>query len=342
MQAASRWSPGKVAQGAYILGCEGATLSESERGFFREADPWGFILFARNVTDPDSLARLTSDLRDAVGRDAPVLIDQEGGRVQRMGPPHWPQYLPPLDQMERVRPQSRQRAMYLRYLLIGSELREVGIDVNCAPTADIVTPQTHEFLRNRLYGGDPETVTKTAMAVVEGLSEAGVAPVMKHLPGHGRARADSHLDLPRVDTPRAELERVDFAPFRALSDLQMAMTAHIVFSDLDPDRPATTSPLMIRTIREDIGYDNLLMTDDISMQALDGDVVERALAARAAGCDMVLHCNGERDEMERIAGRVGLMGPSAQTRADRAADARPAPVEVDLDAARDEYEGLLA
>ena len=268
------------AAAACIFGCEGKVLSPAERDFFAETAPWGFILFARNVETPDQLRRLTAQLRDAVGRDAPIFVDQEGGRVQRLRAPHWREWQPPLDTVEAAGPHAP-RAMYLRARLIAAELRAVGIDGNCAPTVDIAGPLTHPFLRNRCYGSDLATVIAVARAVADGFLDGGVLPVMKHMPGHGRATMDTHLDLPRVtETPEALL-RSDFAAFRALSDLPLGMTAHIVFSAYD-DQPATCSAPMIRVIREDIGFGGLLMTDDLSMQALSGTLADRAAAARRA------------------------------------------------------------
>lgn len=271
---------------AVIFGCAGTALGARERDFFREADPWGFILFARNVESPAQLRQLTDALRDAVGRAAPVLIDQEGGRVQRLRAPHWREFLPALDQMGRAR--DPLRAQWLRYRLIAAELRAVGIDVNCAPLADLVEAGTHPVLLNRLYGSDVDVVTGAARACAEGLLAGGVLPVVKHLPGYGRAVVDSHLDLPRNDRPMAELRARDFAPFRRLNDIAMGMTAHIVFEAIDPERPATTSPAVMKVIREEIGFAGLIMTDDLNMQALSGSLAERARAALAAGCDVIL------------------------------------------------------
>lgn len=318
-----------MAEGATILGCLGTELSASEAAFFRAADPFGFILFSRNIDSPAQVARLTASLREAVGRDAPVLIDQEGGRVQRLRSPHWHEWLPPLEQMAATRPGAAARAVWLRYRLIADELRAIGIDANCAPTADIACAETHPFLHNRCFGTDAATVTLAARACAEGLLAGGVLPVIKHLPGHGRATADSHLSLPRVDAHRAELLAHDFAPFAALADIPMAMTAHIVFSALDPDRPATTSPLMIEVIRQEIGFGGLLMSDDIAMQALSGDLGARSAASLAAGCDLVLHCNGEMAEMEAVVAASGTFTPAAEARAQAALAQRRAPQPID-------------
>ncbi|MCA3515026.1 MAG: beta-N-acetylhexosaminidase [Rhodobacter sp.] len=308
---------------ACILGCDGTALRADERSFFAETSPWGFILFARNVDTPDQLRRLTGDLRDAVGRDAPVFVDQEGGRVQRLRAPHWREWLPALDMVLAAGPHAP-RAMYLRARLIAAELRAVGIDGNCAPVVDIAGPQTHPFLRNRCYGGDLATVIAVARAVAEGLRDGGVLPVMKHMPGHGRATMDTHMDLPRVAETAEALLNSDFAAFRALSDLPLGMTAHIVFPALD-DQPATCSAPVIQVIRKKIGFGGLLMTDDLSMQALSGTLAGRAAAARRAGCDVVLHCNGKRDEMQAVAAAAGVLEGAALARAGAALAARRAP-----------------
>ncbi|MBI1418320.1 MAG: beta-N-acetylhexosaminidase [Limimaricola sp.] len=329
-----------MAPGAAVLAPLGPVLSPDERRFFANADPWGFILFARNVETPAQLRRLTSDLREAVGRDAPVMIDQEGGRVQRMRAPHWREYLPALDQMSRAH--DPLRAQWLRNRLIAAELRDVGIDVNCAPLADIAEAATHPVLLNRLYGHDPETVVAAARACAEGLLAGGVLPVLKHIPGYGRASVDSHKALPRVDVPRAELDRHDFAPFRALADLPMGMTAHIVFSAIDPDHPATASAPMMRVIREEIGFGGLIITDDLSMEALSGPLATRAAAALAAGCDVALHCNGDASEMAAVAEAAGRLTPAAEARAGAALALRKTPEPVDIGALAQELESLLS
>jgi beta-N-acetylhexosaminidase len=312
-----------VGRGATIFGCAGPKLLAEERTFFREADPFGFILFARNVETPDQLLGLTQDLCDAVGRDAPILVDQEGGRVQRLRGPHWREWDPPLDTVERAGSvEAAARVMRARMLVIGAELRAVGINANCAPLGDVARPGTHPFLRNRCYGSDPATVARIARAVADGLLAAGVLPVMKHLPGHGLSHLDTHLDLPTVDAGLTDLRAVDFAPFRALVDLPMAMTAHLVFAALDPALPATQSPTMIRLIREEIGFRGLLMSDDLNMQALQGSLAERTRRTIAAGVDLALHCKGDLGEMRAVAAAAGEMTPAAASRAQAALAAR--------------------
>ena len=308
------------------------SLSPREAELFRAADPWGFILFARNIDRPDQVLRLTQSLRESVGRDAPVLIDQEGGRVQRMGPPHWRAWTPPLEFVAGLLDGHRAEAMSLRYRLIAYELRAVGIDVNCAPTLDIARPETHPFLCDRCYAERADEVARMGRAVVDGLTAGGVLPVIKHMPGHGRSEVDSHKDLPRVKAPKVDIFQ-DWAPFQALADAALGMTAHIVFDALDAQLPATQSPTVVRLMREEIGFEGLLMTDDISMEALLGDVVDRARASLAAGIDIILHCNGRFDEMEALAADIPHLSANAVIRAERALARRNAPDPFDADSA---------
>lgn len=324
--------------GAVILGCAGTTLSDSEVALFSGMRPFGFILFNRNLQDADQIRALCDALRAAAGHDAPIFIDQEGGRVQRLRPPLAREWPAPLD--DAAAPDAERR-FYLRARLIAEELRGLGIDGNCIPTLDIARTDTHAVLRNRCYGTDGATVIRHGRAVVRGCLDGGVLPVMKHMPGHGLGTLDSHLDLPRVATDRATLDRQDFAVFKAFADLPLGMTAHLVFEDIDP-RPATLSPVMNCILREQIGFDGLLMTDDISMQALSGTIAERGSAARKAGCDVVLHCNGDLAEMQALCEAVGVMDAQAQARAVRALQARTAPKPVDIAALRDEADAFMA
>ena len=308
-----------MAARSVIFGCRGHGLDPDERAFLRDAEPWGFILFARNIDTPEQVRALTGALRDTVGRAAPVLIDQEGGRVARIRAPHWREWLPALDEVTQlVDPGSRARVMFLRYRLIAEELRTIGIDVNCAPVLDLVGKGTHAAIRNRCYGAEPAEVAIIGRAVAEGLMAGGVMPVMKHIPGQGRATLDSHLDLPKVTAPVTDLSAEDFAPFRALADLPMAMTAHVVFAGIDAGTPATLSAEVIGRIRSEIGFDGLLMTDDLSMKALTGGFGDRATAALSAGCDMVLHCNADAGEMAAVAGAVPELAGAAARRAEAA------------------------
>ena len=324
---------------AAILGCAGPRLGAGEAAFFRAADPWGFILFTRNVRDPWQVARLVADLREAVGRQAPVLIDQEGGRVVRLRPPHWRAWCDPLAQAARAGA-AAPRSFWLRYRLIAAELAALGIDVACAPVADIAGAATHAFLRPRCLGQGAAEVAANARAAAEGLLAGGVLPVVKHLPGHGRAEVDSHLALPMVHADAATLAAEDFAPFRALADLPLGMTAHVRYATFD-DAPATLSAPIIGMIRADIGFQGLLMTDDISMHALTASLADRSRAALAAGCDVVLHCNGEMAEMAEVAAAAGAMAPGAQARADAALARRRLPDAIDTCAMAAELEALL-
>ena len=325
---------------AAIFGCLGPRLRAEEKAFFASAQPWGFILFARNLETPDQVKRLTNSLREAVGRDAPILIDQEGGRVQRLGPPHWRQWLPPLDQVQAAGEHAA-RSMELRATMIAQEHLALGIDVNCTPLGDIAEDFTHPVIKNRCYGTDAKTVIDVARATAKGLRVGGVSPVLKHIPGHGRAFVDSHLHLPVVEDHEDILRARDFAPFKALSDLKMGMTAHLVFSAFDRDHPATQSPKMMDLIRGEIGFQGLLMTDDLSMEALDGSLTRRAEASLNAGCDMILHCNGDLVEMQEVAAAAGPLDGIARVRADAALLDRPEPKIIDTRAIEDELETLL-
>jgi beta-N-acetylhexosaminidase len=329
---------------AFITGISGATLTADERRFLREADPWGLIVFARNLQTPAQVAELTAAFRNAVGRDAPVLIDQEGGRVQRLGPPHWPTY-PPGAAYGRLYDRDAaagRRAAWLGARLIASDLRAVGIDVDCLPLADVPVTGSDPIIGDRAYGDTPDKVAEVARAVAEGLFAGGVLPVLKHIPGHGRATADSHGELPIVDTDRVGLEATDFAAFRPLANLPLAMTAHVVFTAIDALAPATTSATLIReVIRGWIGFGGLLMSDDISMGALSGSIEARSQAALAAGCDLVLHCNGKLDEMRAVAAAAPLLAGPVAMEADAALALRGRTGAGDIAAWRSEFAGLL-
>jgi beta-N-acetylhexosaminidase len=332
---------------ACILGCAGLRLSADERSLFAAARPWGLILFKRNVENPAQVASLTREFRAAVGRPgAPILIDQEGGRVQRLGPPHWPVFPPAakFGELYAHDPAQGLRAARIGAELIAAELLALGINVDCLPVADLRLPEGHDVIGDRAYGADPETVSRLARAAADGLLAGGVLPVVKHVPGHGRARADSHAELPVVETPLDELDRTDFGPFRALADLPIAMTAHVVYRAVDRERAATVSPTVIaEVIRRRIGFDGLLMTDDLSMQALSGSLASRAEAAFAAGCDMALHCNGKLAEMREVAAASPVLSGEAACRAATAlARLRPATIPVNLDEARAGFSAMIA
>ncbi|MGR3636319.1 MAG: glycoside hydrolase family 3 N-terminal domain-containing protein [Shimia sp.] len=315
--------------GATIFGCEGLQLSSEERAFFRDVRPFGFILFGRNIESADQVRALCEDLRAYVPHHAPILIDQEGGRVQRFRAPLASEFLPPLEQVVAAG-ENAERAMYLRYRIIADELLSLGVDANCAPMVDVAHEGTHPFLKNRCYGYDPDNVSRIGRAVAGGLSDGGVLPVVKHMPGHGRAVVDSHFDLPTVAAPVDDLD-ADFAPFKALNDLPMGMTAHLVYEAIDA-APATTSAKMMQLIRDDIGFGGLVMTDDINMKALKGSLGALSRASIDAGCDVVLHCNGDFAEMQEVAQASGEMTDTAQIRAEAALAARKSPDTVDIEA----------
>jgi beta-N-acetylhexosaminidase len=333
-----------MAARAFITGLAGLNISANERAFLRDARPWGLIIFKRNVSSPPQISELIQSFRDAVGWDAPVLVDQEGGRVQRLGPPHWAAFPPGAryGELYEREPAAGLAAARLAGHLIAADLKPLGIDVDCLPLADVPVSDGDPVIGDRAYGREPGKVAAIAKAIAQGLQAGGVLPVLKHLPGHGRATTDSHLKLPVVDTDRATLEVTDFAPFRALASLPLGMTAHVVFSAIDPVAPATTSVTMVgQVIRGFIGYQGLLMSDDISMNALSGTITERTRAALAAGCDVVLHCNGDLREMTEVAGEAPELSGGAARRADAALAARSAPEEFDADSAREIFDRML-
>ena len=303
---------------AFVCGCAGPRLTAAERAFLRDADPFGVILFKRNIEAPDQVRRLIADIRATLGRPAHVLIDQEGGRVQRFGPPHWRRY-PPAARFAAAGPRAAELA-HLSARLMGTELLDLGVTIDCAPVLDVPAPGSHDVIGDRAYAADPARVASLGRAAAQGLLDAGVMPVMKHVPGHGRALADSHHDLPKVTASRADLD-VDFAPFRANADLPAAMTAHVVFTALDPERPATISPIVVRDIvRGAIGFGGLLFSDDLSMKALAGTFRDKAEALFAAGVDIALHCNGDLDEARDVLAATPHLAGPALARAE-AADA---------------------
>ncbi|WP_374449275.1 beta-N-acetylhexosaminidase [Stella sp.] len=311
---------------AVVFGCAGPELSAAERDFFAAAQPLGFILFRRNVETPEQVARLTGDLRRAVGRPhAPVLVDQEGGRVARLRPPHWPEF-PAARRFGEVwerDPERAVEAVRANGRLLAETLRPLGITVDCMPVLDVPVPGSHDVIGDRAYSANPIAVAQLGLAAAEGLLEGGVLPVVKHMPGHGRAAADSHLELPTVAASEAELTAHDFAPFRALRYMPLGMTAHVRYLALDAARPATLSPVVLgEFVRDRIGFAGLLFSDDLSMAALGGPIAERAAAAVAAGCDVALHCNGDLGEMALVAEAVPAMGRHALRRWQIAEDVR--------------------
>jgi len=330
---------------AFITGISGTELNADERTFIRSELPWGFILFKRNVENPKQVALLVDELKRLAGRsEVPILIDQEGGRVQRLGPPHWPLYPPGamFGSLYDTDPAAGLKAAHLSARLIAADLTDLGITVDCLPLADVPVAGADSVIGDRAYGAEPAKVAKIARAVTEGLAEGGILPILKHIPGHGRATVDSHLRLPEVKSSQSELDRTDFAAFRPLADLPMAMTAHVVFSAIDPVHPATTSATIIReVIRGVIGFQGLLMSDDVSMNALSGSVAERTRAITAAGCDIVLHCNGKLTEMREVAAEAPELSGMAWQRAHQALASRRAPQPIDRRAARAELEVMM-
>ena len=328
-----------------IYGCAGTTLSAVERDFFRDVKPWGFILFARNISDPAQVRTLITQLRDTVDDgQAPVLIDQEGGRVARLKPPHW-QARPAAARfgaLHATDAEAAREATYLNARLIAHDLSQLGINVDCLPVLDVPQPGAHDIIGDRAFAGDPATIIALGRAQIEGLMDGGVLPVMKHIHGHGRAGADSHLALPRVSAAAEELSASDFVTFRSLDSCPIAMTAHVVYESIDPQRPATTSPKVIRdVIRGEIGFDGLLMSDDLSMKALDGPLSVRAKAALFAGCDLALHCNGDMDEMRDVASEVKNLEGASLKRSEQALAQLRAPSPFDPAAALARLTGLL-
>ncbi|MCQ0987449.1 beta-N-acetylhexosaminidase [Jiella marina] len=309
---------------AWIAAPLGLTLSREERSFFADERPWGFILFSRNVDTANQVADLVAELKDVGGRaTTPIFVDQEGGRINRLRPPLAPEYPPPAEigRLYAIDPQAGERAAWLQGRLLAADIMAYGFNADCIPCVDVPVEGAHSVIGDRAYGVNPETVATLGRAVADGAMAAGVLPVMKHVPGHGRGKADSHYELPRVATPRTELSKTDFVPFRALAHLPAAMTAHILYTDIDPTFPATLSPIVIEEIiRGEIGFDGLLMTDDMSMKALSGDLYDLGQQALTAGCDLLLHCNGDMEEMQRIARAAQPLAKDSERRA-RAAEA---------------------
>jgi beta-N-acetylhexosaminidase len=330
---------------AIVLGCSGTRLTASERDFFAAADPVGFILFRRNCSSPDQVRDLVASLHGCIGRDdAPVLIDQEGGRVARLRPPHWRNY-PSAACLASLRDPAAATAARLGARLIADDLARLGITVDCLPVLDLPVSGADAVIGDRAYGEDPERVARLAGAVCAGLVDGAVLPVVKHIPGHGRARVDSHYACPRVETSLEELARTDFAPFRALAAMPWAMTAHIVYSAIDPRAPATLSSRVVtEVIRGEIGFDGVLVSDDVSMQALGGGLGERTRQALYAGCDLVLHCNGDLGEMEEVVKAARPISPLTAARLRRGEALRRGSAAKGFDRAEAEarFDALLA
>ncbi len=331
-------APGDLAgiRGA-IFGLSGTVLNPAEAGFLAEARPWGVILFSRNIKSPEQTAALVREIRSVLGRNAAVLIDQEGGRVQRLGPPHWRAWPAPM--VDAAGPAAQER-IWLRSRLIADDLMALGIDVNCAPMLDLASSDAHEIMTSRILGETPELVARQGRAVADALLAGGVLPVVKHIPGHGRATVDSHAALPIISADLPTLRRTDFRPFVALADLPLAMTAHLLIPALDPVAPVTLSAPAIAAIRAEIGFDGALMTDDLAMGALQGPMRERAAQASAAGCDLLLHCSGDLAEMAEIAAAAPLLEGAAARRVAAAEAMRRGPQPFDRAAALARYAAL--
>ena len=328
---------------AFICGLKGLALEPEERSFLKETSPWGLILFRRNIESRTQLASLTAEIRQALGRQVPILVDQEGGRVQRLNAPQWKSYPCAARFLEVASDlENAKRLAWLGARLIAYDLREVGIDVDCLPVLDVPADGAHDIISDRAYARDCHYVAQLGRAAAEGLMAGGVAPVMKHIPGHGRALSDSHLELPTVSASLSELDRLDFVSFRANADLPMAMTAHVVYSAIDPENPGTLSKTIIQDIiRKTIGFNGLLMTDDLSMKALSGDFRLRAEQAIAAGCDVVLHCNGDLEEARQVAEGAPLLRDKSAHRAERALDAIARIAPFDVAKARAEFDAVF-
>ncbi|NRA30749.1 MAG: glycoside hydrolase family 3 protein [Parvularculaceae bacterium] len=307
---------------ATMFGCSGTTLTDWEKAFFRETRPWAYILFGRNIDIPEQVKALTAALREASNDpDAPIFVDQEGGTVARFKRPHFrhPPNPSAFAQHHEKDPEVAAEAAWLNARIMADDLKALGVNANCAPMLDVVDPNAHEFLQKRALGYDAETVTTLGKATALGLRDGGVAPVVKHAPGHGKGDADSHHNLPRVRATREQLIAEDFVPFQALKREAMMMTAHVIYEALDPDHPGTLSSAIINdVIRDDWGYDGLLMTDDINMNALGGTIEERTRSAIAAGCELICHCNGDLADMESVARGAGTLSGQAIIRADKA------------------------
>lgn len=331
--------------GAFISGCAGLALTPEEKRLFSRANPFGLILFKRNCEGPEQLRSLTAEFRDAVGRrTAPVFVDQEGGRVQRLGPPAWRAYPAARAYGELYDRDAVAGLRSARHVgrLMAEDLHAVGITANCVPVLDVPQPGAHDIIGRRAYSASPEVIPLLARAHVAGFRDGGVLPVIKHVPGHGRATADSHHELPVVAAGLDDLAKVDFLPFAAFSDAVMAMTAHVVYSEIDPHAPATLSRRVISTIiRTRVGFDGLLITDDLSMKALSGSYSDRVGRALAAGCDVVLHCNGDIAEMEEVAAAAGTLRGRSLSRAKYALRSLSRPRVFDRRQALHDLEALL-
>jgi beta-N-acetylhexosaminidase len=325
---------------AAIFGLEGKEISAEERIFFEKTLPLGFILFARNIDNPAQVKKLVADLKAIAGFECPILIDQEGGRVARLKPPHW-RASPPMGRFAKIALNNLEKAeegVYLNARLIGRELYDLGINIDCAPVCDILFKDAHDIVGDRSFGADIDIVSSLARKTAEGLLDSGVLPIIKHIPGHGRAKADSHAELPLVDAPIAELAATDFKVFQNLKDMPWAMTAHILYTAIDKNQPATLSKKAIEIIRSDIGFEGVLVSDDLSMEALKGSFSDRTRSAIEAGCDVVLHCNGKMHEMVEIADNVDVLSEEALVRVQKSLKLLKQPKDINIS----EFENSVA
>lgn len=327
-----------------IFGCSGKSLTDWEKDFFSKVKPYGFILFARNCDTPEQIIKLTNEMKSCVGKNnIPILIDQEGGRVARLKSPYWREAptASVFAELAKHGIKKAKEAVYLNARLIASELHHLGITVNCTPLADIPTENSHDIIGDRAFGDNPDTVSELAFSMCEGLLDGGVLPVIKHIPGHGRATADSHKELPIVDASLEVMRTTDFIPFMRLKNMPIAMTAHILYTAID-NTVSTFSPKVIELIRNEIGFDGLLLSDDLSMQALDGDFGERAVRTLQAGCDIILHCNGDKNEMLEIAEAIGEVAANTLRRIANANKFFQTPKQFDYKTAEIELDNLLS
>lgn len=327
---------------AVIFGLQGPRLTPAEKTFFRDANPWGFILFARNIETPDQVRGLTQSLRETVGRNVMIFIDQEGGRVQRLRSPHWFDYpsLGSIAQYYRQNRRQTRRAIFLHHRLIAADLRALGINANCAPVLDIPVKNADPIISDRALGTNAGQVIDLGQAALAGLMTGGVAPVIKHIPGHGRATVDSHLALPKIGNWLPGLMGSDFLPFKELSNAPMAMTAHIVVEGLDKRAPVTISPAAIKFIRQRLGYDGLIMSDDLDMKALTGSLSGLTRASLTAGCDIALQCSGKLPAMVEVAKGSRYLDGDSRRRADIAELCAEDPRLFDYESAMFEYKAL--
>ena len=321
---------------ACIFGLSGTELSAEERAFFSEVQPMGFILFRRNIDTPEQVRALTGSLRACVERDPLILVDQGGGRVRRLRPPHWPDYPPAAHYRDFAHSIEEERELVrLGARLMACDLRDLGINVDCAPVLDVPQPGAHDIIGDRAYGMTRESVAVMGRAACEGFLAGGVLPVIKHIPGHGRAGADSHAALPIVDTAYDEIVATDFYPFQVCADMPIAMTAHVLYRAIDKKHPVTTSKKAIRVIRDVIGFDGLIVCDDLSMNALSGNLSRRARESVRAGCDVLLHCNGSLPQMTEVVAETPRLKGHALRRSDAAVRRLlKTPEPLDLAAAR--------